>query len=144
MKKIENIKDLRSERARLKLELNVAEEILQEDFEWIQSELKPARLAGRLLNKSLINKDHGVLNSGVREGIDLLLKSVILSKAGWITKLVVPFIVKNISTNYMEEKKPEFFGMIKRMISKVRKPENNVQKNGDIHYDKSTVDEMHY
>ena len=140
MKRIENIKDLRSERARLKLELNVAEEILKEDWEWIQTEFKPVHLAGKFLNNTLINKDHGVVSSGVREMIDLVLKSVVLSKAGWITKLVVPFIVKNISTNYMDDKKPEFFGMIKRMISKARKTSNNV----DSHYDKSTVDEMHY
>lgn len=141
MKRIETIKDLRSERARLKLELSTAEEILQEDLDWIKAELKPVHVAGKMLSNSFFNGNNGgLVNNGVRSAIDVLLKSVVLSKAGWFVKLVVPFIVKNISTNYIQEKKPEFFGMIKRLISKARSTTNNSHS----HYDKSTADEMHY
>jgi hypothetical protein len=149
MRKIENLKDLRSERARLKLELNVAEETLKEDIEWIKSELRPAHLAGKYLSNTLVNKDDGFLNVGLRRTIDTVLKSFVLSRAGWITKLVVPFIVKNISSNYVQEKKPEIFGMLKRWISTARKSTSSHHNHNGVHqqnghYDKSTVDEMDY
>jgi len=145
MRRIENIKDLRSERARLKLELNVAEEILRDDVEWIKNELKPVHLAGKYLNNTLINKDKGLINYGMREAIDTMLKSFVLAKSGWVVKLVVPFILKNISSNFILEKKPEFFGMIRKWISKARKStSHNYHQNGHSHYDKSTVDEMDY
>jgi hypothetical protein len=145
MKSIENLKDLRSERTRLKLKLNVAEETLRDDVEWIKTELKPVHLVGRFINNSLVNKDWGLVNGGVRDLIDSVLKTFVLPKSGWIVKLIVPFILKNISSNYILEKKPEFFGMIKRLISKARRSTNaNYQHNGHDHYDKSTVDEMDY
>jgi len=144
MKKIECLKDLQSERARLKLELNVAEEILKEDIEWIKAELKPAHLAGKYLSNSLINKDDGFINVGLRRTIDTILKSFVLVRAGWLTKLIVPFLVKNISSNYVQEKKPEFFGMLKKLISSARKSTSHTSNHNHNHYDKSTVDEMDY
>jgi len=140
MRRIESIKDLRSERARLKLELSVAEELLDEDLEWVKSELNPVHLAGKFLSHSMIRKDNGIVNDGLGKLIDVLLKSGLLSRSGWIVKLVVPYLVKNISSNYINEKKPEFFGMLKRLISKTRKSINHNHN----HYDMSTVDEMDY
>ena len=145
MKKIENKNDLRSERARLKLELSVAEDALREDVEWIKSELRPVHLAGKLLNQALINKDRGLVNEGVSNLIDTVLKSTVLSKSGYLTRWLVPFILKNLSSNYLLEKKPEIFGMLKRLISKARKSNHDhYHKNGKSHYDQSTVDEMNY
>jgi hypothetical protein len=88
----------------------------------------------------MINKDHGFVNDGVRITIDTLLKNILLARSGWITRLVVPFIVKNLSSNYILEKKPEIFGMIRNLIHKARKSTNHHHN----HFDKSTVDEMDY
>jgi len=140
MRKIENIKDLRSERARLKLELNVAEEILMEDVEWVKAELKPVHLAGKYLSNTLINKDKGIVNYGIRQALDGVLKGGLLSNSNWIIKTIIPYIIGNISSNYVNEKKPEFFGMLKKLISKARKTTHDSHN----HFDKSTVDEMNY
>lgn len=146
MKRIESIKDLRSERARLNLKLIGAEEAIREDIEWIKSELKPVHIAGKFLSNSFINKDNGLINQGVRSVINTLLKSVVLSRSGWITRLIVPFLVKNISSNFILEKKPELFGILKNFISSARRRISKTEVRQDIHnhFDKSTADEMKY
>ena len=143
--KIENLQDLRKEKERLRMELRMTEEALREDFEWIREELKPVRAAGRMLSKVMINKDHGIINDGVRFGIDTILKKVVLAKAGWITRLIVPFILKNLSSNIVQQKKPEIFGAIRNFIHRARKATHTHSNNhSSNHYDKSTVDEMDY
>ncbi len=147
MRKIDNLTDLRKEKARLNLELAAYEEQLHEDVQWIKQELNPVKVAGKLVSNAMLDKNHGVLNEGLRGTVDFVLKNLVLSKAGWITKLVVPFVVKNISSNYLLEKKPEIFGMLRNLIRKARegrKDQHHKQNGSHTYYDKSTVDEMDY
>ena len=140
-RKIKNIKDLRAEKTRLKLELSVAEEALREDLKWVREELRPVRIAGGLLNKAFGNKQHGLIKDGVKITVDTLVKDLLLAKSGWVTRLVVPWLVKNLSSNYLAEKSPEIFGILRNLIKKARKTTGNHDPG---HFDKSTVDEMNY
>jgi len=140
-RKIKNLKDLRAEQTRLKLELTVAEETLKEDLKWVREEMRPARIAGNLLNKALGNKQHGLIKDGVRVTVDTVVKDLLLAKSGWITRLVVPWVVKNLSSNYLADKSPEIFSVLRKLIKKARKSTGN---HAPGHFDKSTVDEMDY
>jgi hypothetical protein len=42
---------------------------------------------------------------GVGFGVDTVLKRVVLARAGWLPRLVVPFLVKNVATNYISKHK---------------------------------------
>lgn len=140
IRKIKNLKDLHSEKRRLKLQLDEAEETLKQDMHWVKEELKPIRNAGKLFSNAFFNKNHSLLDDGVRITIDALLRNIILSKTGVLTRLIVPFLVKNLSSNFLLEKRPEIFGIIKGLIQKARK----ATRHNHGHYDKSTVDEMDY
>ena len=140
MKKIRNLKELHAEKLRLQLELITAEEKLKVDLEWIKEEIKPGKIVGKLFNNIVGNRTNGLFNSGVRETIDILLKNILLSKSGWITRFIVPLIIKNLSSSYLAEKKPEIFDILRNIIHKAR----TSIKQDDIHFDKSTVDEMDY
>jgi hypothetical protein len=140
MKKLNNLNDLKSERLRLRLQLVAVEEELKSDLEWIKEELNPVKAAGRFLGNAFINKNNGIINDGVKITIDTLLKNIILSRSGWLVKLIVPFIIKNISSNYILENKSEIFSVLKNLIHKIRKSNTH----SDNHFDKSTVDEMNF
>ena len=112
MKKIRNLKELHSERLRLQLELIAAEEILKKDLEWIKEEIKPGKIAAKIFNNIIGNKTNGLLNNGVRGTIDILLKNILLSKSGWITRFIVPLIIKNLSSSYLAEKNPKFLASL--------------------------------
>jgi hypothetical protein len=146
MKEIKSLKELKAEKARLKLQLSSTEELIREDVEWINQELSPLRQAGKLFSSAMVNKNHGILNNGVRFTIDGILKNLILSRAGWITRLVVPYLAKNLSSNYIMEKRPEIFGILRNLIHKARKSThiNHNHNHRQNHFDKSTVDEMDY
>ena len=140
MKKIRNLKELHAEKLRLQLELIAAEEILKEDMEWIKEEIKPGKIVGKLFNNIIGNSTSGLLNNGVRGTIDILLKNILLSKSGWITRLILPLIIKNLSSSYLAEKKPEIFGILRDIIHKAR---TSIRQDDNL-FDKSTVDEMDY
>ena len=140
MKKIRNLKELHTEKLRLQSELIAAEEILKEDLKWIKEEIKPGKIAGKLFNNIIGNKSSGLLNNGLRGTIDILLKNILLSKSGWITRLILPLIIKNLSSSYLAEKKPEIFGILRDIIHKAR---TSIRQDDNL-FDKSTVDEMDY
>ncbi len=54
-------------------------------------------------------------------GIDLLIRRVILARAGWFTKIVIPFLVKNYSSHIIgEEKRELLIQKIKGFFKKIR------------------------
>lgn len=139
MRKINNLADLKAEKSLLNMRLSVVEANLKVDIEWMKEEFRPIRTVGKLFSHAMINKSDGILNEGIRFTIDAVLKNLILSKTGWVTKLIVPFLVKNLSTNYILEKRPEIFGILRNLIRKARKTTSHHN-----HYDSSTVDEMDF
>jgi hypothetical protein len=138
--KIKSQEDLRRERKRLKLELKQSELLIKEDLQWVKTELTPIRAAGKMVGNALVNKNKGLVNDGVRIAIDTIVKNLILSRAGWITRMVVPFVLKNISTNFIKEKKPEVLSTIRSLLGKARQATNH---RSDL-YDKSTAAETRY
>ena len=42
---------------------------------------------------------------GVDFGVDVLVRRLLLSKAGWVTKIIVPFVVRNYSSFFLTEYK---------------------------------------
>ena len=140
MKKIKNIQDLRAEKLKLQLELLKSEEDLKEDFEWLKDGVKPFSFIGNFI-KNVSGKNKGSLFAGgVGLTVDVLLKNIILAKAGWITRLIVPALFKNLSTGFLADKKPEIFGVLKNLIKKARKSIHHDKE----FYDESTVDKMDY
>jgi hypothetical protein len=41
--------------------------------------------------------------------VDVLLRRFVLTKSGWITKIVIPFFIKNYSTHFINEYKKNRF-----------------------------------
>lgn len=136
MKKIRSQKELQSEKLRLKLKLNATKEILKEDFEWIQNEITSGKIAGSLISNIFGKNVNGLLNNGFRIATDVLLNNILLSKSTWVMRLIIPFIVKSLSSAYLSENKSEIFGIMRTFIQKARKS----IKQDDVKFDKSTVD----
>jgi len=141
MKKIKNKNDLLEEKLRLQTEVNAAEEILKEDLEWLKEEITPGKITAKFFSNLLGKNTNSILNKGVSSTIDAFLKNILLSKSGWLTRFVVPLIVKNLSSNYIADNKPEIFGVLRNLIKKTRK---SLKHDDDNHYDKSTVEDFNY
>lgn len=100
---IETIDDLRAERARLHNQIQLSKIGMRNEISAIKEELNPARQAVGVLNDVLTSPKKGLLSLGIGLGVDVVLRRTVLARAGWITKLVVPFLVRNVATNIVQK-----------------------------------------
>lgn len=100
---IENLADLRAERIRLKNRLEVLRVQMSQEFSAIKTELQPARQAVGLLGDIFTTPQKGLLPLGVRFGVDTIVRRGLLARAGWLPRLIVPFLVRNVATNFIQK-----------------------------------------
>jgi hypothetical protein len=115
---IKNLDDLRAERARLKNQIEASRMNLRYEFGAIKQELNPLNQALGVVTDVFTTPRKGLLSLGVGIGVDTVLKNVILARAGWLPRLVVPFLVKNVATNYISKNKAS---VVENIIGWVKK-----------------------
>lgn len=115
-KRIRTYEDLEEEKLRLLSLLKTQESTIRTDIAGLKENLKPLGTAMDTINK-MTTRDNRVpvLNLGLEMGIDLLIRKVLLARAGWFTKIIVPFVVKNYTSHILGEEKREF--IIKKLKS---------------------------
>lgn len=103
-KRITSYNDLLEEKERLKKLLQAQKELIREDVAEIKEELRPVREAAGIVGK-FISRDNSnpLLTMGTNTAVDLLVRKLILSKAGWFGKLIIPFLVKNYASHFVTD-----------------------------------------
>jgi trans-aconitate methyltransferase len=108
-RKIRSYDDLEREEQLLEELLQAQKNLVQLDIQQLRNQLKPAAMALQFFNKiTTVDKSNPLLNQGANTAIDFLLKKVVLARAGWITKLLVPLVVKNYSSHFIADHKQDF------------------------------------
>ena len=96
-KPIKTYEDLLKERHRLEVLLQSQKELIRLDIAEAKLHLQPAVKAVSFLGKIFTREKNNVLLAGgINHLIDLLFKKIVLSRSGWITRLVIPFFIKII------------------------------------------------
>jgi hypothetical protein len=116
MTKIDTYTHLQNEKQRLKLLIETHKTVIKEDAAMLRETIKPATDALSVIGK-FTNRDrtNPLLNLGVDFGVDLIVRKLLLGRAGWVSKIIVPFIIKNFSSNiFAENKKFGFFNKLLR------------------------------
>ncbi|MEP7375621.1 MAG: hypothetical protein ABI675_19650 [Chitinophagaceae bacterium] len=126
-KSINSYADLIEEKARLKLLLSAQKELVRQDINELKQELAPVKSAISLVGK-ITTKDNTswLLTTAADTAIDILLKKIVLSRAGWITKLVLPFFMKNFSSHVIADNKD-------KIVSKLFSWAGKKNGNGKMH-----------
>ena len=129
-KRIQTYKDLLEEKVRLEALLKIQKEILHQDIEEIKQELAPLRSAASFVSKLVAKKDSNFfLDAGISTLVNVGVKKLLLSRAGWVTRLIVPFVIKNFSSNFVAENKN---AIMKKLFSWIgKKNANGVAKQPD-------------
>ncbi|MBC7652579.1 MAG: hypothetical protein H7101_12615 [Deinococcales bacterium] len=114
MIKINTYMHLQNEKQRLKLLLETHKIIIKEDAAMLRETIKPAAdvlsVIGKFTNR---DKTNPLLNLGVDFGVEVIVKKLLLGRAGWVSKIIIPFIIKNFSSNiFAENKKFGFFNKL--------------------------------
>lgn len=120
-KNISTYKDLLEEKERLQTLLIHQKEVLRADVRGIKEEFEPVRAAVGMLKK-FTKKDasNPLLNIATGRLINVVLKNLVLARAGWFARLAVPFLAKNISSHVIADNKTQILGKIATWINKVR------------------------
>jgi hypothetical protein len=104
MNKINNLDDLILERKRLESDLVHYKSIIATELDEIKHKVEPITDVVSFFtptkNPAGNNK---LLQAGANLGIELLVRQKLLSKAGWLTKLVLPFVLKKISSQAIDK-----------------------------------------
>ena len=116
--KIQNIEDVRAERSRLKNQIETSRTNLRYELGLIKKELNPVNQALGVVTDIFTTPRKGLLSLGIGFGVDMVLKRFILARAGWLPRLVVPFLVKNATTNYISKNRTS---VVENMLSWVKK-----------------------
>jgi hypothetical protein len=118
-KAIRTYDDLLEEKARLKLLLSAQKELVRQDINELKQELAPVKSAISMVGKIATRDNRNwLLSTAADTMIDLLVKKMVLSKAGWITKLVVPFFMKNFSSHVIADNKDKIVDKLFSWIGK--------------------------
>ena len=117
-RKINSYDDLEREEELLEELLQAQKQLVQLDILQLKAQLKPAHAALQIFSKiTSADRSNPLLSQGANTAIDFILKKVILAKAGWITKLLVPLAVKNYSSHYIADHKQDIVQKIFSLFS---------------------------
>lgn len=127
MSSIRNYEDLEAEEKRLQALLYSHKENIKDSFTNVKKGLNPFRNIINTVTK-LFHRDRSnpITKIGVDLGLDVLLRKFVLAKAGWFTRLVVPFFIKNYSTHFVKEYKRS--KLLQRIRSIFKPPKQRVNE----------------
>ena len=110
------------EEERLTQLLKFQQQQLQADVQGIKYELQPiTNLAGTVKKFFVRKSGKAITTVGIKLLVDGLVKNLILAKAGWITRTIIPFVLKNYASHFAGE--PE------KLVNKLR---HMFGKNGKV------------
>ena len=125
---IKTYTDLCEERDRVKSLLEVQRQRIKIDWQELKDEFIPVKNAfGAVGKMAHADKSNPLINLGLKIASDLFLKNFVLAKAGWITKLAVPFVVKNYSSHVLAKKGGNLLGKVVNLFSSKKRSRSNGQ-----------------
>src|SRR3712207_6130288 len=104
MSKIRTYEDLLQEEQRLLSQLRSTEVLLRDDIAGVKESLKPVGKVFKTVQK-FTNRDRtsALANFGIDFSVDLLVRRFLLARAGWFTKILVPYLIKNYGSHIISE-----------------------------------------
>jgi hypothetical protein len=116
-KRFTSYKELLEEKQQLEVLLQAQKQLIRYDVEEIKLKLQPVKETFEFVKK-ITTRDRSslLLDLGSDIAINTVIRNFLLSKAGWITKLVVPFFLKNYSSHFLAEQKDKWIEKLKSWL----------------------------
>jgi hypothetical protein len=129
MKKIKTYEDLLQEEQRLLLQLKASELLIRDDIAGVKEGLKPIGRVMKTISKFTTRDRTGAFaNFGLDFSVDLLVRRVLLARAGWFTKILIPYVIKNYSSHFItEQQKAKLMQKVSSILSKFRPKADTAQ-----------------
>lgn len=118
MMKINSLADLKTEQKRLLQRKEVLESEIITGFEKFKEELAPLSSFTKGARNILVSKDNGILGNSLGSIANFITKNVLLKNSGFITRLIVPYLVKNSTSSLVENNKSKIVDWVGNVFSK--------------------------
>ena len=114
---IQSYDDLLEEKKRLEQLLIVHKEQISTNWIEMKKEFEPVNNVISFFSKlTTRDKTNPLVNIGIDVAGDLVLRKILLARFGWATRLVVPFLLKNYSSNVLADKGKSFIHKIRQWL----------------------------
>ena len=122
MSKIKTYEDLLQEEQRLLAQLKETEVLIRNDIAGVKEGLKPIGNVVRTIGKfTTRDKTNAFANFGLDFSVDLLVRRFLLARAGWFTKILIPYLIKNYSSHIIsEQQRAKLMEKINNFFSRLR------------------------
>lgn len=130
MSKIKTYEDLLQEEQRLMVLIKSHEGRVRNDLAGVKEGLQPIGHAVKWVQKfTTRDRTNAFATFGIDFSVDLLVRRFLLARAGWLTKIVIPYLIKNYGSHLITEKqRAAFMKKVSGLFSKLRpKPDAEEQ-----------------
>jgi hypothetical protein len=102
--------------------LKATELLIRDDIAGVKEGLKPVGKVMKMVSKFTTRDRTGAFaNFGLDFSVDLLVRRILLARAGWFTKILIPYIIKNYSSHFItEQQKAKMMQKISSILAKFR------------------------
>ena len=130
-KKITTYEELVERKKDLEELLEAQGQLIRLEYYELKEELKPIQTTVSNIS-DLITRDKKawVLNEAIGVLVDKLVKDLLLANTGWITKNVIPVLIKNYSSHYTANLQENLVSMLNEWISSI----GEFQTNGEFRH----------
>src|SRR5829696_2605569 len=98
--------DLLKEKQQLEVLLKAQKQLIRSDFYELKSEFQP--VFGFVKKITSKDKSSVLLNLGSDLLINTVFRKVVLAKAGWLARIVIPYFMKNYSSHFLADNKKKW------------------------------------
>jgi len=124
-KRFRSYEELLKEKQQLEILLQAQKEVIRYDIQELKAKVQPIKDAFEFVKKiTTKDKTSILLNIGSDIAINTVVKNFILSRAGWFTKLIIPYFLKNYSSHFLAEQRDKWLAKLKNWLG---------HKNGEEH-----------
>lgn len=119
MKRISNLQELEAERERLMLRKIHLEGEIKNSFNKIKEDLQPLNAFRKGVSGFLSSKNNDVLSGSIGGVVEYLLRNLVFRRSGLLTRLIVPYLAKNATTNLVSQNKSAIMKTIVGVLSRL-------------------------
>ncbi|MCW3086191.1 MAG: hypothetical protein JWP12_3557 [Bacteroidetes bacterium] len=120
MRRINTLAELRFEQRALRSKAADLEIVIQNDLQEIKAMFRPLQLVTSGAEKVLTSHNNGILGNSAGLIADFLTRKVLLKNSGFLTKLIVPLLVKNVTSNVVDNNKETIVDWVGGLISRFK------------------------
>src|SRR5258705_2328755 len=108
-RQITTYKELIAEKQKLEIMLKAQKELIRYDVEELKLQFKPvADIITNIQKFTSRDKTEILLNIGSDVAVNTIVKKLLLGRAGWLTRLIIPYFLSNYTSNFLAEQKDKW------------------------------------